>query len=142
MKEFNLKCKNCNEIFISKSLRKINCNKCQEELMILAKNKCSICKEIVKKRDQNGRGYDCGCHNKWYKEHFDKINYKRKGPGKCLNCNEFSLKRDGRGFCSKCVGKAMINRKSSGNCIICGKFNKERDQYGYVIVLKYFQRKF
>lgn len=31
--------------------------------------KCSLCKEHVNKRDAFSRGYDCGCHDKWYNDH-------------------------------------------------------------------------
>ena len=31
--------------------------------------KCSICGKFNKTRDQNGRGKDCGCSQKWYKNH-------------------------------------------------------------------------
>lgn len=42
------------------------------------KGNCSMCGKEVTKRDQMCRGYECGCHDKWYIEHNSSNKMKRK----------------------------------------------------------------
>lgn len=79
-RKFKLICKNCNNYFVSEGSSTNCCNKCQEELNFIAERTCSMC-NILKEnltRDQNGRGYECSCHGKWNKDHWNKFNYTEK----------------------------------------------------------------
>ena len=66
-------CARCNKF--SETRKDGFCLDCNSKKMknIVSKNKkagnCSICGILNNSRDQNGRGKDCGCSQKWYFEH-------------------------------------------------------------------------
>lgn len=77
---FKLQCSRCDSIFISNASNTKFCDKCLNELNFIAKHTCSCCKKYDENltRDQNGRGYECGCHQKWNSQHWKKINQSEK----------------------------------------------------------------
>lgn len=77
---FYLKCKRCNEMFYSKCSTSKYCDRCKEEINFISKHTCSMCKKFDENltRDQNGRGYECGCHDLWNKNHWQKFNKSQK----------------------------------------------------------------
>lgn len=141
---FILQCKECNEKFEAKTHNKRLCKKCEEKYDYIEwwyKNTCSICGVMVKNRDQNGRGYECGCHDEAIKQWNKNIDHKkiiknRKSSGNCVICNTYNENRDvfGRGIncgCSKSGYKRENSDKNNpGICIICGKENNKRDWNG------------
>ena len=102
---YHLKCKVCNNIFEAKSSNKrlcLNCDERENYAIFWLKNTCSICGFMTYKRDQNGRGISCGCHDKAIKDWNNSIDHH----------------------------KIINNRKSSSNCVICNSLNEVRDVFG------------
>lgn len=111
--------------------------------------KCSLCKKHVSKRDAFSRGYECGCHDKWFKEHnnSEKISTFREQLGKsnanksgyckakdCKNKDVWHEKLSIVGFCDDCKKKQLQEvhklNQSEGNCNTCGEFSKSRNNCG------------
>lgn len=128
MRKFLLICKNCKKEFYSNGNRTLFCNDCKNDIDYKNSHTCSKCGKFLNNltRDQNGRGYECGCHEKFYKE--------RRQSGNCINCGKFSEIRSITGLCSDCVSKNSLNNvknnKLPGKCTICNVLNKTRDQNG------------
>ena len=131
-RKFEVICKNCNSSFIARG-NKINyCNDCREELNFKNSHTCSMCGKFNENltRDQNGRGYECGCHDKWNKEHWETINSLdkmqeiRKNNAKLLlnskafkmHIKEHNKNMVRKNFCNKC-NEETLHR---GNvCTVC-----------------------
>lgn len=123
---FNLFCKRCSLDFKADGSRVQFCQKCSEELNIIAKTTCSTCKKIVKERDQNGRGLECECHDNFYKN--------KMGRGICARCDKLVDNRSVTELCDDCANEnskeTIAKNKSAGNCTICDIFSESRDQNG------------
>ncbi len=161
-RRFHLTCKRCGKTFIARSTKKNYCNECSLELEEIAKYTCSLCGKFVKNltRDQNGRGYECGCHEKWNRQHWAKYNGSEKaretnrrtmlayihseegkkhiqehnqslhGPGKCVRCGKHSETRFA-GLCNDCRQSDIDKMLGEGACTSCGKVVKYRNVSGY-----------
>lgn len=133
--------KNCEKhgIYLTTNARK-QCLQCKEEIIFIKKHTCSICKKFVENRDQNGRGYECGCHDKWFKNHMKNIHLNNLKPGKCKICGKFSEKRLSSGIGIDCGCSLEISRKGglsskenntqAGLCTICGVYSNKRNITG------------
>ena len=123
---FRLTCQRCNQPFVASGSRVKFCETCKSTIEYDAKHRCSLCGKIVQKRDQNGRGYECGCHDEFYK--------KRIGPGVCLSCGQLVEHRNVAGWCLECSKKQLSSlvdlNQLKGICSVCGKMNEHRDQNG------------
>ena len=138
---YKRKCRLCEQDFKAKATNKLLCPECENRedyISFWLKNTCNMCGISTNKRDQNGRGYDCGCHDKHMKEFNSRINRievakNRKGPGECIICKVWNEKRDiiSRGINCGCSIKGYQDKtkqKGEGLCSICKIWNKERDQ--------------
>lgn len=113
------------------------------------KGECSICKKEVEKRDAFSRGINCGCHDKWYKEHnnseaiskfrekLGKSNLNQQGycsSALCKNPGVFHEKLNIVGFCKDCqenqLNEVHLLNQQKGNCSICNQKVEFRNSCG------------
>lgn len=84
-------CENHGIYLTSNSRRK--CQTCMDDEIYKIRHTCNICNAFVENKDQNGRGYECGCHKKWIIKHMEKIHNKNSSSGNCTICGEWNEKR-------------------------------------------------
>lgn len=133
--------KNCEKhgIYLTSNSRR-KCQQCIDEEIYKRKHTCNICQKFVENRDQNGRGYECGCHEKWMKQHMEKIHIKNSSSGNCKICGKWNENRLTSGIGIDCGCNINISIKAGnkskelntepGYCTVCGNFSYKRNIAG------------